>query len=296
LAVAQGVDFIEPDLVMTQDGHLVARHDSYLSTTTDVADHPEFIDRRREMDGRSDWFVEDFTLAELKRLRARQPFSGRSTAFDDRFEIPSLAEILVLLQRLETKYGRRIGLYPETKHPSHFAAIGLDMAVPLLGALAEAGLDKASDPVFIQSFEPEILRRIDEQSSLRLVLLLAPDEGNAHLPAYPNGLSLAKAADFVDGLGVAKSLVLGSDGQATELGAQVHAHSLALHAWTLRDDAPMEGFTLEAEYQALFTAGVDGVFTDFPDSGITQRWLAPLHPRAGQAGAKSKSRDDGRPR
>jgi len=283
LAVAQGADFIEPDLVMTKDGHLIARHDRHLSRTTDVADHPEFADRRRVEEGRRDWFVEDFTLAELKRLRARQPFPGRSTAFDGRFEIPTFAEILALLRDLERRTGRRIGIYPETKHPAHFAELGLEMSAPLLAALEKAGYGESEDRVFIQSFEPEILRRIDAASPLRLILLLAPrePEGTARArPDFPDGLTLETIAGFADGIGPSKTLVVAPDGADTGLVRAAHAAGLAVHVWTLRDDRLPKGYaTVAQEYRALFAAGIDGLFADFPDTALTQRWLARL--RAG---------------
>jgi len=298
LAVAQGADFIEPDLVMTKDGHLVARHDYFLSSTTDVADRPEFAARRREWEGRSDWFVEDFTLEEIKRLRARQPFRGRSTAFDGRFEIPTFKEILALLRRLEERHGRRIGIYPETKHPGHFAKIGLPMKTPLLEALSKAGFESAANPVFIQSFEPEILKRINAKSPLRLILLLAADENEGATtlrPFFPQGLDLAAAARFVDGIGADKRLVLDDTGRPSGLVADAHELGLLVHAWTLRDDAPGPGGDSSGdEYRALFAAGVDGIFTDFPDTGLTQRWLAPL---VGTPEKSSEGRDiDGRGR
>lgn len=280
LAVAQGADFIEPDLVMTRDGQLIARHDYYLSSTTDIADHPEFAARKRELGGRTDWFVEDFTLAEIKRLRARQPFPGRSAAYDGRFEIPTFTEILALLRQLEARHGRQIGIYPETKHPAHFAARGLEMEGPLLKALAEAGFESASDPVFVQSFEPEILQRIDAQSPLRLILLLAADEGEKETsprPIYPEGLDLAAAARFVDGIGADKRLVVDDTLRPSGLVADAHALGLLVHVWTLRDDAPSQGYVSTGEeYRALFAVGIDGVFTDFPDTALTQRWLALL--------------------
>jgi len=278
LAIEQGADFIEPDLVMTKDGHLVARHDRHLSETTDVADRPAFADRKRESQGRSDWFVEDFTLAELKRLRARQPFPGRSTAYDGRFEIPSFAEILALRRRAEERTGRAVGVYPETKHPAHFAAQGLDMAVPVLEALKEAGYEERPFPVYVQSFEPEILRRLDARSDLDLILLVASqggDDAAAARPAWPEGAGLEEAGEFADGLGVAKTLALAPSGGETGLVARAHARGLDLHVWTLRDDSvPARYPGIREEYAALFAAGIDGVFTDFPDTGITQRWLA----------------------
>jgi len=285
LAIEQGADFIEPDLVMTKDGRLVARHDRHLSQTTDVADHKAFADRKRESGGQRDWFVEDFTLEELKQLRARQPFPGRSTVYDGRFAIPTFDEILELRRKAEKRTGRKIGVYPETKHPSHFASAGLDMAAPLLEALKDAGYEERPFPVFVQSFEPVILRRLEARSDLDLILLVGA-QGNAReaaaTPAWPEGVTLEAAAEFADGLGVAKTLTVDPEGLETGLVARAHAHELAVHVWTLRDDSRPERYdSPAAEYAALFAAGIDGVFTDFPDTGVTQRWLVHLRGKTG---------------
>ena len=165
LAIELGADFIEPDVVATRDGRLVARHENEISGTTDVADRPEFAGRRtvkvidgREKDG---WFTEDFTLAELRTLRARERLPElRGTAFDGRFEIPTLEEIVALAA------ASGVGVYPETKHPSYFASIGLALEEPLLAALA--GFE---GPVFIQSFEAGNLRELRERTRHPLVRL-----------------------------------------------------------------------------------------------------------------------------
>lgn len=274
LAIELGADYIEPDLVPTKDGHLIARHDYYLSASTDIADRPEFADRRRTIDGRIDWFVEDFTLAEIRTLRARQAFPGRSTAFDGRFAIPTFDEILALLREREAAIGRPIGVYPETKHPGHFEALGLDFVAPLLAALARYGFSGArEDAVFIQSFEPGILRRLDAMTGYRLILLLETAEP-------PGGLTLEKAAGFVDGIGPSKALLLGADDSDSGLVARAHALGLAVHIWTLRDDRVAEGFAdPAAEYARMFALGVDGIFTDFAGSGVLHRALARLDHR-----------------
>jgi len=152
LAIDQGADFIEPDLVSTSDGVLVARHENEISETTDVASHPEFADRKttKVIDGLSltGWFTEDFTLAELKTLRARErlpQLRAANTTYDGTWDIPTLDEIITLVQRREKETGRRIGLYPETKHPGHFRKLGLPLEEPLVATLAKAGYDGAAD-------------------------------------------------------------------------------------------------------------------------------------------------------
>ncbi|MCB2097690.1 MAG: glycerophosphodiester phosphodiesterase, partial [Parvularculaceae bacterium] len=170
LAIDMGADVVEPDLVFSKDGILVARHDRYLSTTTDVTDHPEFADRKRANDDpndepREDWWVEDFTLADLKTLRARQPFPGRSKEFDGLYEIPTFEEMLTLVAQKAKETGRPVGVYPETKHPGFYASKGYDFEAPLLKSLDKFN----AGPVFIQSFEPEILKRLKGKTGAKLV-------------------------------------------------------------------------------------------------------------------------------
>ena len=276
LAIDLGADFIEPDLVITKDGHLVARHDRYLSSTTDVADRPEFADRRREREGHdgADWFVEDFTLAELKTLRARQGIPGRDAATDDRLEIPTFAEVIALAKRKSLETGRDIGLYPETKSPGYHARVGLDFVPPLLAALHDAGYRERDDKVFIQSFEPEILRRLRPQTKLRLVMLLFPE---SELDPAPN-IGLDEVAGFVDGIGPSKRLLIGPDGTPTGLVDDAHALGLEVHPWTFRDDRLPGGFdTPYDEYARFFALGVDGLFSDFPDTARSARAIYRAH-------------------
>ncbi len=276
LAMDLGADFIEPDLVLTKDGHLIARHDYYLSGTTDIADHPEFSDRKRVLDGREDWFVEDFTLAEIKTLLARQGFKGRSKAYDDRFLIPTFDEILSLISDNEANSGRIIGVYPETKHPAHFKAIGLDFVKPLVAALKRFGYRCEDCPVFIQSFEPEILRQLREDTRYRLIMLVYPqkdDDPNA-APDVPS-ISLEEAARFAHGVGPSKSLLLDEAGQDRGFVTRAHDLGLLVHVWTIRDDAVAAPFqTAAEEYHRIFSLGVDGIFTDFTPSGVLYRTLA----------------------
>ncbi len=278
LAIELGADYIEPDLVFTRDGHLIARHDHYLSTTTDVAAHPEFADRRRTLDGRSDWWTEDFTLAEIRTLRARQAFPGRTHDYDGRFEIPTFEEVLALAAAESERRGRRIGVYPETKHPGYFAGRGFDFVPPLLESLRRHGYRGAADPVFIQSFEAPILRRLARETDYRLVFLIEPETDDAGVPtSYEPPLPFAEIARFAAAVGPSKAFLLGPDGRDTGFVARAHAAGLAVHIWTLRDDATAKGFASPAaEYQRFLELGIDGFFTDFPGSGVLYRALAPL--------------------
>lgn len=195
LAVAQGADFIEPDLVATRDGALVARHDPMLSLSTDVASRPEFAGRRitRAVDGveRTDWFASDFTLAEIRTLRARQAMPDRDRSHDGRYAIPTLEEVIALAKAETARTGRVIGVYPETKNPTYHAALGLPLEEPLLAALAAAGWTKRDAPAIVQSFEPGSLRKMRPLTRLRLVQLVGGaglDAGGRVLPARPYDL------------------------------------------------------------------------------------------------------------
>ncbi|HTI31934.1 MAG TPA: glycerophosphodiester phosphodiesterase family protein, partial [Sphingomonas sp.] len=194
-AIEQGADFIEPDLVMTKDHVLVARHENEISGTTDVANHPEFASRKatKTIDGQqiTGWFTEDFTLAELKTLRARErlpQFRTENTAFDGKFEVPTFEEILQLRAQHP-----RVGVYPEIKHGTYFAHIGLAMEQPLLDILARHRLTKASDPVFIQSFEVGNLVWLKAHSKIRLVQLIDDKAGPADRPTSTYAAMLTPA-------------------------------------------------------------------------------------------------------
>jgi glycerophosphoryl diester phosphodiesterase len=288
LAIDMGADFIEPDLVSTKDSVLVARHEHEIGGTTDVA--VKFPDRRttRTIDGRqvTGWFTEDFTLAELRTLRAVERLPFRSHAYDGREPIPTFEEVLDLVERRSRETGRRIGVYPETKHPSYFRSISRPLEDPLLAALARRGWTTSDAPVFIQSFEVTNLRAMRPRTGVRLVQLLAATGGPtdaraADVPATyaemvtPAGL--ARIARYANAVGVEKSLVLPIDGAGrrgtpTSLVADAHRAGLALHVWTLRSD---EAFLPKAyagdaaaEWRAFAALGVDGIFGDFPDVGV----------------------------
>ena len=266
LAIQQGADFIEPDLVSTADRVLVARHENEIGGTTDVAAHPEFAQRRttKVIDGIAieGWFTEDFTLVELKTLRARERIAElrpANTRFDGQFEIPTLDEILDLAHGADVVRAhsararhepapRRIGVYPETKHPSYFSGIGLGLEEPLLAALDRHGYAGQDAPIFIQSFETENLKKLRTLTELPLVQLiaasgapfdwvLAADARNYGGMVTRRGL--AQVADYADAIGVEKTLVIprtaqGELGSATGLIDDAHAEGLLVHAWTFR--------------------------------------------------------------
>lgn len=180
LAIEHGVDFIEPDLVATKDGVLIARHEPMLSGTTDVASRPEFAARKttRKVDGvdTTDWFAGDFTLAEIKTLRARQAMADRDQSHNGKYEIPTLQQVIELAKAESARTGRTIGIYPETKHPIFHAAIGLPLEDRLLEALKAAGWTEKSSPVIIQSFETANLKYLRSKTQLRLVQLVDADD------------------------------------------------------------------------------------------------------------------------
>ena len=298
LAIEQGADYIEPDLVSTKDGVLVARHENEISTTTDVASHPEFASRRatRTIDGApvTGWFTEDFTLAELKTLRAKERLPEmRGTRYDGRFEVPTFQEVLDLAKGA----GRPVGVYPETKHPSYFAGIGLPLEAPLLKALRANGLDARDAPVFIQSFEVANLKRLAAETRVRLVQLIdasgrpydfvvAGDPRTYADLLSPNGLR--EIATYAQAIGVHKNLILPRDGigrllPATSIVADAHREGLLVHAWTLRAENsflpaefrsgtnPADHGDLSGEVRAFLATGLDGFFTDFPGIGRAAR-------------------------
>ncbi|TMH80358.1 MAG: glycerophosphodiester phosphodiesterase, partial [Betaproteobacteria bacterium] len=182
LAIELGADFIEPDLVSTKDGHLIARHEPNIVNTTDVASRPEFASRRRTavIDGAADegFFASDFTLAEIKRLRAVQDFAERPQQFNGKFEIPTLEEIIALAKRKSEEKGRPIGIYPETKHPTYHKSIGLPLEKRLVAILAAADWNRRDAPVFLQSFEPGSLKELRTLSPIRSIQLVDANDVN----------------------------------------------------------------------------------------------------------------------
>ncbi|WP_326522973.1 glycerophosphodiester phosphodiesterase [Sphingomonas sp.] len=287
LAIEQGADFIEPDLVPTKDGVLVARHENEISETTDVAVRPEFAGRRttKTIDGAqvSGWFTEDFTLAELKTLRAKERLPLlRGTDHDGLYEVPTFAEVVALAR----KHG--VGVYPETKHPSYFVSIGLETDTPLLAELKKVGWDRADAPVFIQSFEVDNLKRLKGRTAVRLIQLMdakgAPSDGAVSSYAAmttPEGLKAVAA--YAYGIGPAKAMIRDGEAVPTSLVADAHAAGLKVHPWTFRAENaflpaslrsgldPRAHGRLDEEIARYLELGVDGFFTDFPLDGVHAR-------------------------
>jgi glycerophosphoryl diester phosphodiesterase len=279
LAVAQGADFIEPDLVPTKDGVLVARHDSELSLTTDVAERFPKRKRTADIDGETleGWFSTDFTLAELRTLRAKQPYPDRPHDHDGRYLVPTFDEILALRAELEAEAGRPIGIYPELKHPTYHRALGFDLVDGLATALKRAGLADADDPVVVQCFEPSALDAVAKAVAVPRVLLVgAPDTSPADGgPTYGELLSdLQGLRTRVHGLGVPKAAV--HDGERpTGLVQAAHAAGLVVHVYTFRNEvrtlSPVAKGQPDVELDAFLALGVDGVFADFPDAAVAAR-------------------------
>jgi glycerophosphoryl diester phosphodiesterase len=334
LAIKLGTDYIEPDLVATKDGHLIARHEPNITTTTDVGSHPEFASRRRTatVDGvmEQGWFASDFTLAEIKTLRAVQPLAERPQRFNRRFQIPTLAEVIDLAKRESRRLDRRIGIYPETKHPTYHEDIGLPLEGRLVKALRRAGWSSRRAPVFIQSFEQSNLKRLNRMTGVRLVQLvdandvnpdgsldyMAPFDrpydwtvsGDPELLArffsfFATEEGLEEISSYADGIGPWKVYIVSSeavdlngDGRVgdengdglvneadrkllppTDLVDRAHAHGLQIHTWTFRNEqrrlvSDYGGNPIE-EYLKFYELGVDGVFSDFPNTAFAAREL-----------------------
>jgi glycerophosphoryl diester phosphodiesterase len=294
LAIEQGADFIEPDLVPTKDDVLVARHENDITDTTDVARHREFADRKttKTIDGdkHSGWFVEDFTLAELKTLRAKERLPllrPANVKYDGRFAIPTLAEIIALAKRETQETGRTIGIYPETKHPTYFASIGHPTDALLVKQLRDAGWDSADAPVFIQSFEVKNIQAIHAMTGIRLIQLLDGEGGPADgaAPSYaamatPEGLK--GIAAYAYGIGPNKSQLWDGDAP-TALVRDAHAAGLRVHPWTYRAENyflparfrkginPRGAGDVTGEIRAGLAQGIDGFFTDFTALGVAAR-------------------------
>ncbi len=260
-AIDMGADFIEPDLVFTSDGILVARHDRWLSDSTDVADHPEFAARKTVKAGKAepDWYAEDFTFAELRTLRARQAFPGRSKTDDGKFLIPRFEEILELAR------DGKVGVYPEAKDPAALAALDHNFTAPLLNALGQYGFGPGGLPVFIQSFDPDFLRSLRNKTRIPLIVLVGVEEGR-------ETVMLGDAAAFADGVGPYKAMLIDAQGKDTGYVTQAHMLGLMVHPYTFRDDKVGEGFAdIRAELRAFLALGIDGLFTDFADTAVAVR-------------------------
>jgi glycerophosphoryl diester phosphodiesterase len=275
VAIEEGADYIEPDLVMTRDGVLIARHENEIGGTTDVAQHPAFAARRRTQiidgDAFTGWFTEDFTLSEIKTLRARERLGElrpQNRQFDGRFAVPTFDEIMQLVMGANRHPGRNrpVGVYPETKHPAHFAAIGLPQELSLLDTLQRYQYAKPGAPVFIQSFDPGNLQQLRSMTQLPLVQLLEHELGD-----------LGRIAKHADAIGIAKALA------TPQAVAAAHAANLRVHVWTFRaeneflpqdlqvgTDPKVHG-RLEDEIRRYLERGIDGFFVDFPAVGVRVR-------------------------
>ncbi len=355
LAIERGADFIEPDLVVTKDGYLIARHEPNITGTTDVSTRPEFADRKHLktdikpviVDGvvEEGWFAFDFTLAEIKTLRAIQPLGERSARFNGKFQIPTLDEVIKLAKRKTKETGRVIGVYPETKHPTFHAERGLALEDRLLAVLARHGWNHRGAPVFIQSFETANLKYLRSKTQVKLVQLVDADDiaadgtitfappfdkpydwvvsGRAGLFAdlvTPSGL--AEVRTYADGIGpwkyylqstACKTLAIppatgcddvNGDGAVNEVDRvllppsglieRAHALGLLVHTWTFRNEqrrlAGNYGGRPVDEYMHFYGLGVDGVFSDFPDTAVTARALHRL--ANGKSPAQCRDDDD----
>ncbi|WP_341528341.1 glycerophosphodiester phosphodiesterase [Nostoc sp. UHCC 0302] len=296
LAIALGADYIEPDLVSTKDGILIARHENEISETTDVASHAEFTNRRTNkiIDGESKigWFTEDFTLAEIKTLKAKEripQLRPQNTIYDGKFTIPTLQEIIDLAQMKSAEIGRIIGIYPETKCPTYFKSIGLSLEEPLLATLAANGYQGANAPIFIQSFEVSNLQYLSTKTDLTLVQLL-----NASGKPYDFFISgdertytdlitasgLEEIAKYAQAVGIHKNLLLPKDStnkllSPTSLVTDAHAVGLLVHVWTFRNEdffLPLDfQSNPQGEYELFLNLNIDGVFSDYPDTILAVR-------------------------
>lgn len=262
LAIEQGAHYIEPDLVATKDGHLIARHENEISQTTDVKEKFPSRLKTKTIDGENitGWFTEDFTLAEIKTLKARERLPSRSNKFDNQFRIPTFDEVAELAKK------KGVGIYPEMKHPSYFRSIGLELEKKLAAALKKHKLENKEAKVFVQSFELESLKKFAELSpNIRRILLVHDQK------SLPKPLSSLKGVVY--GIGPNKRLIIpevdGKLGTPTDLVKEAHAAGLKVHPYTFRGDPPFLHPVYKgnpaAEYLEFKKLGVDGVFTDFPD-------------------------------
>ncbi|MGW1539706.1 glycerophosphodiester phosphodiesterase [Streptomyces sp. NPDC002309] len=306
LALDMGADIVEAgDLVPTKDGHLVCRHEPEIGGTTDVASHPEFVDRRttKLLDGVSTtgWFTEDFTLAELKTLRATERIPANrphNTLYDGRWEIPTFEEVLRWQDEQARRRGKEVWIYPELKHPTYFRALGLSLEERVAKVLRKYRRDRWNSPVILQSFEPTSIQRLHKLVDNPLVVLLSGattrpwdfvETGDPRSVAdliKPAGLR--EIASYAQGIGPTLDLVIPRDAagnltRPTTLVADAHKVGLKLHPYTLRNENPFlpanfrKGTDADAygdafgAYKAYFATGIDGIFTDQPDTGLLAR-------------------------
>jgi glycerophosphoryl diester phosphodiesterase len=307
LAARMGADYVEPDLISTKDGVLVARHENEIGGTTDVAAHPEFADRKttKTIDGTAitGWFTEDFTLTELKTLRAKERLPAvrqRNTIYDGLFEVPTFQEVIDLTKRLSRELGRTIGIYPETKHPTYFRSIGLPLEPALVRTLDRNGLNTRRAKVFVQSFETANLQALSHELKVPLVQLLdAKDLRPADVVAaggtttygdLATPAGLRAVARYADGVGPSKDYIVprSSTGESlapTTFVDDAHSAGLVVHPYTFRNENQFLPLELRsgggadpnaygnaiAEDRRFFALGVDGIFTDNTDTAVIAR-------------------------
>jgi glycerophosphoryl diester phosphodiesterase len=256
LAIEQGADVIEPDLVASADGVLYARHDLGLARSTDIAARLEFAHRRRRgVDGSEDCWIDDLSSAEVDTLRAIQPWPARPHHRDGVFRIPRFVDVLELLSRERGRRERPLLVYPELKHPTHFLQLGIDVVDLLVRDLAATGMTGPDAPVLVQCFDRDCLDRVRTRTSLRVVQLSIdlPDLGGSP----------------VDGYGISKQALMAAGGAAWV--AAAHRLGRFVHAWTFRDDQPQADRSPVDECAGAFALGCDGLFCDFPATGLTAR-------------------------
>ncbi|MET8614631.1 MULTISPECIES: glycerophosphodiester phosphodiesterase [Streptomyces] len=306
LALDFGADIVEAgDLCPTRDGHLVCRHEPEIGGTTDVADHPEFAGRKttKVLDGvpTTGWFTEDFTLAELKTLRAIERIPANrphNTLYNGRWEIPTFEEVLVWQDEQTRKRGKQVWIYPETKHPTYFRKLGLGLEERVAKLLRKHGKDGRNSPVILQSFEPTSIERLNRLVDNPLVVLLSTadsrpwdfvETGDPRTVAdliTPKGLR--EIAGYAQGIGPTLDLVIprkadGTLAEPSSLVADAHRVGLILHPYTMRNENPFlpaefrkggaaDGYgDAFGAFKAYFETGIDGVFTDNADTGILAR-------------------------
>lgn len=307
-AVKDGADFIEPDLVMTKDGHLVVRHEPILSGTTNVSEIEEFASMKttRNLDGKqiTDWFVNDFTLKQLKKLKARQTWKNRTHEYDDLFHIPTFEEVIQVALKGTKETGKVIGIYPEIKHPYYFNQYDLDITTKVLEVLKKYNLDTKESPVYIQCFEVSTLQEINKKSTVKLIQLIScqdvADDGSllfevpknefisnvAPYDWYKKGdkrtyeyftteKGMSFVATYAEGIGPWKPFIISYKGADKELLSPTnfvkiaHDNGVKVHPYTFRnEDEKWSKGTPEKEYHLFFDAGVDGVFSDYTAEAV----------------------------
>ncbi len=301
-AIDDGADFIEPDLVPTKDGYLVARHENEIGGTTNVASLSQFTDRKftKNIDGTSltGWFTEDFNLSELNQLKAREripEIRPNNTQYNDQYAIPTLEQIIELAESHYKKTGKIVGLYIETKHPTYFKNLNLSMEDKLLKTLSQYKYTREIAPIYLQSFEVNNLKYLSEQLKLHKSLKHAKIVQLFDSPnVYPADLinqttyadmatstGLKNIAQYAQGVGPSKDYIINANQQTTSFVSDAHAAGLKVHPYTFRPEnnflaTPLKCSNIaqqrcetgaKKEFEMFFKAGVDGVFTDDPSLG-----------------------------